>query len=78
MQYVDIRVLATSEADLRDFIKLCGVIQEAGIEGSGKNISIFVDGDGSGRFEFSLIDSDDLKPIPNLEWDSQNTLWLGE
>lgn len=79
MKYIDIRVSANCEEDMASFLRLCSVIQGAGEKGEGRNIKIFVDGDGSGRYCFYQIDKNgetgDMFPFsPAIE----NTLWLGE
>lgn len=73
LKYLDIRVCAQNDSDMLSFLKLCGIIQGAGEAGHGTKIDVFVDGDGSGRYNFTI----DNKKIPSLP-ERDKTLWLGE
>ena len=75
MVYADFRVTARSMEDLLMFVRLCSVIQHAGDIGHCATLKVVVDGDGSGRYKFS-VDGEDLPS--NKDWDEKDTLWLGE
>lgn len=69
-----IEVIATSQEDLKDFIRLLSCIQYCGRKGTSGNLNLMVDGDGSGRYNF-LIDG---KEIPTVAELPTETIWLGE
>ncbi|MBW3545392.1 MAG: hypothetical protein KY428_07310 [Bacteroidetes bacterium] len=52
-KYIDIRVEG-NEDNLKEFIKMCGMFQYLGGIGSSREMTIFVDGDGSARFNFEI------------------------
>lgn len=60
-KYIDIRVEASDEKDLAEFIRMCGFIQYLGNLGSSREFKAFVDGDGAARFKFYVKG----KKIPN-------------
>jgi hypothetical protein len=80
MIYADIRVAAQNEEDLKSFTNLCCIIQGAGDLGAGRTVRVFIDGDGSGRYNFQIRDADNqLRDFPsNNDWPEEATLWLGE
>jgi len=55
-KYVDIRVVG-GEEELLEFADLCKIIQRLGRVGSNRDITITVDGDGSGRLSFYGIEN---------------------
>ena len=77
MVFINLKVIATSKADIEDFLQLCGVIQHLGEVGVSRKISLVIDGDGSGRFTFSL-GGEELIPSSNIDIGNLPTIWLGE
>lgn len=84
MVYADIRIAAQSNEDLLSFLKFCSIVQGAGDIGAGRSVKVFVDGDGSGRYLFQVLDQtqeqvDIVSNVPSTrEWTGETTLWLGE
>lgn len=78
-KFIDIRVMGNTE-ELRDFIRLCKVIQRLGRTGSSRKISIVVDGDGSGRLSFHGINNGELVEFNSDGIDVNNIeeMWIGE
>ena len=56
---VDIRVTGHME-ELKEFVRICKVIQKLGEEGSNRTFKIGVDGDGSGHLKFQGISNEIL------------------
>jgi len=65
MKYIDIRVIGNSEAELQNFLVLCRYIQDIGTVGTNKTIKVQVDGGGSGKMLFNVLEV--------LEEDGQET-----
>jgi hypothetical protein len=63
-KYIDVRITALSDADIKDILILLRKIQWCGEAGASRNIPINVDGDGSGYYDFNLIE--DGEKIKNL------------
>lgn len=55
-KYVDIRVTAPSDADLRELLMLLAKIEECGRQGMSRTIPVQVDGDGSGQYRFVMLE----------------------
>lgn len=72
-KYLDIRVTAISDEDLKDFLIMLRKIQWCGESGASREIPICVDGDGSGSYNFHLIENGkkikNLSDIVNLDKD---------
>ena len=82
MVYADLRVSATSDVELVDFLKVCSYIQTAGMHGACTEIPVVVDGDGNGRMRFSIIEGRKKIKVPMINkenFDSLNVpkLWIG-
>lgn len=68
MKYIDIRVTALSDEDIKDFLVLLRKISICGNQGMNRTIEATVDGDGSGNYNFKLLDSDtDIDDLINLD-----------
>jgi len=74
---VVLEVVGISESDVIDFLKLCSVIQKLGIKGASRKVTVYVDGDGSGRLQFYYPDGE-LLPIPEVDVDDLPLMYIGE
>jgi hypothetical protein len=74
-KYIDVRITALSDADIKDILILLRKIQWCGEAGASRNIPINVDGDGSGYYDFNLIE-EKLKKVS--DGDDFETTYLGE
>lgn len=74
---LDLSIIA-NETDLQEFVKLCGLIQFLGQVGSSREVRLFIDGDGSARFKFTV--NDELIPSSpiNLSNPEPTKIYLGE
>ena len=73
MKYVDLRVITRCDSELAQFLKLCQKIQYLGQIGSSREIKVIVDGDGSGRVNFELLDEKGTPvAIPPLSFEDNN------
>ena len=74
------------ETELIEFLRLLKTIQTLGTFGCSRDITVSVDGDGSGRLKFGLVEPDDeVVPLPLLyyeEWNEDEEqflkLYIGE
>jgi hypothetical protein len=64
-KFVDIRVEG-SESELIEFLKLCSVIEYLGQVGASRTIRLGVDGDGSARLKFVVVEGKERRSIPNI------------
>jgi hypothetical protein len=81
-EYIDVRVVG-QKSEIRDFIRLCKVIQCLGRVGSCRTIKVTVDGDGSGRLAFyGVKDGKDFTEFNSegIDVDDKEMLdmWIGE
>jgi hypothetical protein len=76
MIYTNIKVIALTDTDLKDFLILLTVIQFLGEAGANREIKLRVDGDGSGRYKFE-IDGEPLR-VPPLNSNDLPGIYLGE
>jgi hypothetical protein len=77
---INIRVTG-QESELKDFIRLCKIIQRLGRVGSCRKIPVVVDGDGSGKLSFYGIDESNRLIEFNSEGinvDKIEEIWIGE
>ena len=65
MNYIDMRVCGLSDSELKNFLVLCRVIQDCGSIGTGKTIEVKVDGDGSGKMKFFVLENGEEINIGN-------------
>lgn len=86
-KYLDIRVTALSDEDIKDFLVLLRMISECGKRGMSRTINVHVDGDGSGNYEFDIIKGANVDHIIKLdekevnrvsEGDANFEIYLGE
>lgn len=78
--YLDIRVVG-EKSELKDFIRICKVIQRLGRVGSCRKIPVVVDGDGSGRLAFYGIQKDGKFTNFNsddIDVEKIEEMWIGE
>jgi hypothetical protein len=77
---MNIRVVG-QKSELKDFIRLCKVIQRLGQVGSCRKIPLIVDGDGSGQLSFYGIDENN-EPVEfnseGVDVDKIEEMWIGE
>lgn len=71
--YLDLRICGQEE-EIKEFIHLCKVIQYLGRSGSSRDITVSVDGDGSGRLLFQGIMPGGTLMDMNLEGIDANNL----
>jgi len=85
-KFIELRVIG-EKSELKDFIRLCKVIQRLSITGSCRTIKVTVDGDGSGRLAFYGIEGANeegktLIPFNSEGIDVDNEemldIWIGE
>lgn len=69
-KYIDLRVTAISEEDLKDFLIALRKIQYCGDVGANRMIPIRVDGDGSGQIDVEIhkgeLESPSMKNLRDL------------
>jgi hypothetical protein len=68
MKYIDLKVIGNT-TEIKEFLDLCSKIEYLGIVGSHRDIKVSVDGDGSGRLFFKVVEEGkelDL-PIPEFK-----------
>lgn len=66
-KYIDIRVTALSETDLKDFLIMLRKIQWCGHVGTNRILPVVIDGDGSGQYDFNLIkEGQEIKNIIDI------------
>ena len=73
-----VKITACCEEDMVSLFRTFKAIQGAGERGQGRNINLFVDGDGSGRYKFSLVLPDGTTQNFKSSEQPKNTIWLGE
>tara|TARA_R110002167_G_scaffold55962_4_gene158987 strand:+ start:12079 stop:12345 length:267 start_codon:yes stop_codon:yes gene_type:complete len=78
-QYVDIRVRGHEE-ELIEFIQLLKTITTCGVYGSSRDITVSVDGDGSGYLDFRRLHEDgsheELEPWPHKDFSDNEDGYL--
>jgi len=92
-KYIDLRVTAISDEDLKDFLIALRKIQWCGDVGASRTLPIHIDGDGSGSIDVSIFDENSESGFKNLreiiildetkmkkvsEGDDFETQWIGE
>lgn len=92
-KYIDLRITAISDEDLKDFLIALRKIQWCGDAGASRTLPLHIDGDGSGAIDVSIFDDDsesgfkNLREIVNLDetkmkkvsdGDDFETHWIGE
>jgi len=81
MKYIDMRIASRSEIELQEFIRVCQAIATLGVRGSGRTLQITVDGDGSGKLRFYLLNGKEEEELPffeDLDLDNLPEFSIGE
>lgn len=77
-KFIDIRVTASSDEDLRDFLIALRKIQYCGDIGANRLLPIVIDGDGTGQIDIEIhnkeLDNKNLKNIRKIVALDQNKL----
>jgi hypothetical protein len=64
--YIDLRIVG-HDPELGEFLRICQLIQSFGTYGTSRKITISVDGDGSGRLLFGLVNKDGkVEELPDV------------
>lgn len=73
-KYIDIRVSALSAGELYEFVRLCRTIRTLGMRGNSRSFKVSVDGDGTGKMDFQVINEDHtMTKLPSYkEFDPDN------
>jgi hypothetical protein len=74
--YVDVRAVSRDPGDLAAFAQLCQTIARCCSAGASRDITVFVDGDGSADLRFDFGDSD-VSGVPQLDIDGDLTIGIG-
>lgn len=83
-RYIDIRVSALSEEDIKDFLVALRKIQYCGEVGMNRLLPLQIDGDGSGNYQFEVFTepvdkkSEKLSDIINLDAEKLKKVEDGE
>ena len=74
--YIDLRIVG-HDSELGEFLRICQLIQSFGTYGTSRKLTISVDGDGSGRLLFGLVNKDgkveELPDVPYKLLDDKDT-----
>ena len=84
--YVDMRITANSDNELIEFIRVLKYIEKFGVLGTCRTIHLTVDGDGSGRMRFEILENGkytdivygDNIPVFDIGYNSEYNLSIGE
>jgi len=92
-KYIDLRITAISDEDLKDFLIALRKIQWCGDVGASRTIPLHIDGDGSGSIDVDVFDESseggfkNLRDMVNLDENKMKkvsdgedfeTQWIGE
>lgn len=68
MKYIDLRITAISDEDLKDFLLVLRKIQYCGDIGGNRKLPLQIDGDGSGQIDIEIHDKKiETKKLTNLK-----------
>jgi len=77
-KYINLKVVG-HEPELTEFLAACSLIQKYGIHGTSRELTIAVDGDGSGKLTFYLNGDDEMLPMTDEKIpDSPPRISIGE
>lgn len=71
-KYIDVRVVG-NQSELTEFLRVCKLIQTFGTYGTSRTVKVIVDGDGSGRLKFSMLENSKEIEVPSLTIDEIGT-----
>jgi len=74
MKCYNLKVCAHGDAEMAAFVRLCGIISGLGRHGASRDITVSVDGDGTGRMRFFDPVEDVEIELPNFNADDKE--WL--
>ena len=65
-KFMDIRVVGL-ESTLKEFVRVLGYLQKCSQLGTCRTIPVRIDGDGSGKIKFAIIDPNSNQPMDYLD-----------
>lgn len=64
--YIDLRIVG-HDTELGEFLRVCQLIQSFGTYGTHRKVTVSVDGDGSGRLKFGIVNKDgSVEDVPDV------------
>lgn len=76
-KYMEMKVVGF-EPELKEFVRVCQMIQECGRVGTCRTIPVVVDGDGSGKLSFE-VNGERIPPLDRMSDDEPlPKMWIGE